>query len=148
MAENQSTLRLTMAAVYTVGDGQWTLQGPDYQKWADSKSFKVGDSVVFKYNTSFHNVLQVKKHALESCNKTAPLGTFTSGADTIALNATGHFYFFCGIGAHCEAGMKVIMGDESCAFAASTSGEGEAYPNFTYAFKSNVPLNSIVEALT
>ncbi|KAK9094206.1 hypothetical protein Scep_025675 [Stephania cephalantha] len=42
----------------------------------------------------------------------------------------------------------VIMGDEACAPTVGTSGEEEAYPNFTSAFKSNVLLNSREEALT
>ncbi|KAK9119215.1 hypothetical protein Scep_017308 [Stephania cephalantha] len=42
----------------------------------------------------------------------------------------------------------VITGDEACASAVGTSGEGEAYPDFTSTFKPNVPLNSREEALT
>ncbi|KAK9162970.1 hypothetical protein Syun_003872 [Stephania yunnanensis] len=43
---------------------------------------------------------------------------------------------------------EVIMGNEAYAFAAGTSEEGDAFPSFNSAFKSNVPLNSREEALT
>ncbi|KAK9158066.1 hypothetical protein Scep_004640 [Stephania cephalantha] len=47
-----------------------------------------------------------------------------------------------------ECGHTEPIGDEACTSAAGTSGEGEAYLDFTSAFKPNVPLNLREEALT
>ncbi|KAK9083924.1 hypothetical protein Scep_030395 [Stephania cephalantha] len=41
-----ATLPLTIAVAYsTIGDGPWTTGDHDYQQWANSKSFQVGDSI-------------------------------------------------------------------------------------------------------
>ncbi|KAK9086767.1 hypothetical protein Syun_029161 [Stephania yunnanensis] len=56
---------------------------------------------MFSYSPTHHNRLQVRE-AFVSCDKAKPLRVFTSGADVIALNDTGHFFFICGLQSHCE----------------------------------------------
>ncbi|CAK7348045.1 unnamed protein product [Dovyalis caffra] len=98
-----------MATVYRVGDSAgWTSMGQvDYQDWAASKNFHVGDILVFNYNNQFHNVKQVKHQGFESCNATSPIATYTNGSDTVTLEKLGHFYFICGYPGHCQAGQKI-----------------------------------------
>ncbi|KAB5569158.1 hypothetical protein DKX38_002951 [Salix brachista] len=100
---------VSMAAVYQVGDSAgWTSMGQvDYQDWAASKNFHVGDTLVFNYNNQFHNVKQVAHPGFESCNATSPIATYTNGSDTVALEKLGHFYFICGYPGHCQAGQKI-----------------------------------------
>ncbi|XVF66683.1 hypothetical protein PTKIN_Ptkin10aG0056900 [Pterospermum kingtungense] len=102
-------LHLCHAAVYKVGDsaGWTTLGNIDYQKWAASKKFQVGDIIIFEYHTQFHNVLQVTDRMYEACNVSAPLATYTTGNDSISITAKGHHYFLCGTPGHCQAGQKV-----------------------------------------
>ncbi|KAJ8480497.1 hypothetical protein OPV22_024224 [Ensete ventricosum] len=100
---------LSEAAVYSVGDVVgWTILGsPNYTAWAISQSFKMGDTVVFKYNKNFHNVLEVSKADYKACNAASPIAAYTSGNDSITLKRRGHHFFICGVSGHCSAGQKV-----------------------------------------
>ncbi|OVA05477.1 Plastocyanin-like [Macleaya cordata] len=99
----------SMAAVYKVGDSAgWTLKVPvDYKKWAASKTFYVGDTIVFEYDPTFHNVMQVNITDYKSCNATAPMATYKTGKDSITIKKHGHYFFLCGVPKHCDAGQKV-----------------------------------------
>ncbi|KAF5204104.1 Early nodulin-like protein [Thalictrum thalictroides] len=109
VAHIMATMQLTVAVVYKVGDSTgWTTIGNyDYKAWASSKNFKVGDILVFEYNTQFHNVLQVTHDQYRECNTSTPLATHTTGNDSIPIKKGGHFYFLCGIPGHCQSGQKV-----------------------------------------
>ncbi|KAF5727067.1 hypothetical protein HS088_TW22G00754 [Tripterygium wilfordii] len=96
-------------AVYRVGDtAGWIATGAvDYNKWASTKTFHVGDTIVFDYNTQFHNVKQVRHQDFQTCNVTSPMATYSSGSDSITLKRSSHLYFTCGFPGHCQAGQKV-----------------------------------------
>ncbi|KAK9139778.1 hypothetical protein Scep_009459 [Stephania cephalantha] len=102
-------VEVSMGAVYKVGDstGWTTIGSPDYKKWAASKTFHVGDTILFVYNAQFHNVMQVSHAEYQSCNVTAPIATHSSGNDSIVIKKIGHYYFFCGVPGHCQSGQKV-----------------------------------------
>ncbi|KAK8511072.1 hypothetical protein V6N13_013484 [Hibiscus sabdariffa] len=102
-------LRLSDAAVYTVGDsGGWTSIGNlDYKQWAAAKTFQVGDIIRFEYNAQFHNVMRVTHPMYKACNASAPLATYTTGNDTVNITAKGHHFFICGVPGHCQSGQKV-----------------------------------------
>ncbi|CAB4317260.1 unnamed protein product [Prunus armeniaca] len=97
------------SSVYRVGDSDgWTSRGlVDYNNWASTKDFHVGDTLIFAYNNQFHNVMQVSDQDFESCNATSAISSYTSGSDTITLKRPGHYYFLCGAPGHCQAGQKV-----------------------------------------
>ncbi|CAA7395463.1 unnamed protein product [Spirodela intermedia] len=97
------------ATVHKVGDAAgWTIMGNvDYAAWAASRTFRVGDTIVFTYNSNFHNVLEVNKVGFGKCSAAAPIATYTTGNDSIVLKSSGHQYFLCGIPGHCDAGQKV-----------------------------------------
>ncbi|XP_057800877.1 mavicyanin-like [Salvia miltiorrhiza] len=96
-------------SVYKVGDSTgWAIIGNiDYTKWASSKSFQVGDTFLFQYNPSYHNVLEVSRSDFHTCDATAPIATFATGNDTIVIRSPGHYYYICGFMGHCQAGQKV-----------------------------------------
>uniref|UniRef100_A0ACD5V1J0 Uncharacterized protein n=1 Tax=Avena sativa TaxID=4498 RepID=A0ACD5V1J0_AVESA len=100
---------MAAAAVYEVGDKLgWTIMNnPDYVKWAGSKKFSVGDTIVFTYNKQFHNVIAVSKADYKNCDVTKPTATWSTGKDSVVLNTTGHHYFLCGFPGHCAIGQKV-----------------------------------------
>ncbi|OAY27927.1 mavicyanin [Manihot esculenta] len=100
--------RMIDAAVYKVGDsaGWTTIGNVDYKQWAATKTFQVGDTIVFKYS-QFHNVMRVTHAMYKACNASAPLATYTTGNDSITLKTRGHHFFFCGVPGHCQAGQKV-----------------------------------------
>ncbi|KAL9457055.1 hypothetical protein AB3S75_006149 [Citrus x aurantiifolia] len=100
---------VSLGAVHKVGDsaGWTTLGNIDYNRWASSKNFHVGDTIVFEYNNQFHNVKQVTFQDFQSCNGASPIATFTSGSDSIILKRPGNYYFLCGVPGHCEAGQTL-----------------------------------------
>lgn len=115
------------ATVHKVGDSAgWTTLIPvDYAKWASSKQIHVGDSLLFEYNTKFHNVLQVTQEQFKSCNASSPVASYNSGADSIPLKRPGTFYYLCGFPGHCQLGQKVevkVIAGSSSALLGPASG--------------------------
>ncbi|XP_020206058.1 mavicyanin [Cajanus cajan] len=104
-----AAVQVSYAAVYKVGDsaGWTTLGNIDYRKWAATKNFQIGDSIIFEYNAKFHNVMRVTHAMYKSCNASSPISTFSTGNDSIHITNHGHHFFFCGVPGHCEAGQKV-----------------------------------------
>ncbi|KAL3517576.1 hypothetical protein ACH5RR_020165 [Cinchona calisaya] len=97
------------AHVHKVGDSAgWTTIGHvDYKTWAATKTFQVGDIILFEYNKQFHNVVRVTHKNFNSCNSTDAYATFTSGNDSFVIQRPGHYYFICSVTGHCESGQKV-----------------------------------------
>ncbi|KAG9456453.1 hypothetical protein H6P81_000961 [Aristolochia fimbriata] len=105
-----AAVRVSVAKVYKVGESAgWTVGAAnmDYKAWAASKTFRVGDTIVFEYNKQFHNVLQVNQSDFRSCNASSPIASHTSGNDSIAIKRKGHYFFICGFPGHCAGGQKV-----------------------------------------
>ncbi|GMJ01316.1 hypothetical protein HRI_003800800 [Hibiscus trionum] len=94
-------------AVYMVGDASGWHPMLDYQKWASSKTFYVGDIVRFEYNSIFHDVREVTERNYKSCNGTKAISTHYSGNDSFSMERPGHRYFICGFRDHCQHGQKV-----------------------------------------
>ncbi|XP_027362213.1 mavicyanin-like [Abrus precatorius] len=104
-----AAFQVSYAAVHKVGNSAgWTIIGNvDYKKWAATKNFQVGDTIIFEYSAKFHNVMRVTHAMYKSCNASSPITTFTTGNDTIKITNYGHHFFLCGIPGHCQAGQKV-----------------------------------------
>ncbi|ESQ51693.1 hypothetical protein EUTSA_v10017630mg [Eutrema salsugineum] len=94
--------------VHKVGDSKgWTMMDVDYKAWASSRTFKVGDSLVFKYNNEYHDVTQVTPHDFELCDPSKPLTRYQTGSDTVTLTKPGFHHFICGVPGHCDIGQKI-----------------------------------------
>ncbi|XP_027917947.1 basic blue protein-like [Vigna unguiculata] len=94
------------AATYRVGGtGGWTF---NTVAWPKGKRFKAGDTLVFRYSPTLHNVVAVNRGGYDGC--TTPRGSkvYTSGNDQIRL-AKGQNYFICNFVGHCQAGMKIAV---------------------------------------
>ncbi|CAK9142522.1 unnamed protein product [Ilex paraguariensis] len=115
-------LEVSIAAVYKVGDSAgWTIIGNiDYKKWATTKTFQVGDIILFEYSPQFHNVMQVTHPEYQACNASAPITTHKTGNDSITITNHGHHYFLCGFPGHCQAGQKVDINVLHVAVSAPT----------------------------
>ncbi|XP_065859258.1 mavicyanin [Euphorbia lathyris] len=100
---------LLEATVYKVGDtaGWTTIGNIDYKQWSATKTFHLGDLIVFEYNSQFHNVMRVTHNMYKSCNASAPMATYTTGNDSVTIKTRGHHYFICGVPGHCQAGQKL-----------------------------------------
>ncbi|KAJ0045815.1 hypothetical protein Pint_04134 [Pistacia integerrima] len=48
----------------------------DYEKWASTKNFHVGDVIVFNYNDQFHDVKEVALQDFQSCNAASPMANY------------------------------------------------------------------------
>ncbi|KAK8937183.1 hypothetical protein KSP39_PZI012232 [Platanthera zijinensis] len=95
------------AQVYNVGDEAGWIVAANYSTWASSKTFRVGDTIVFIYNKSFHNVLEVSKEDYHSCNSSSPIAAHATGNDSIPIIRSGHRFFICGFPGHCAGGQKI-----------------------------------------
>ncbi|KAK3165660.1 hypothetical protein QOZ80_1AG0036100 [Eleusine coracana subsp. coracana] len=102
-----SLIHAVTATDYVVGspDGGWDGR-TNYKTWAEAQTFAPGDTLTFKYN-SYHNVLEVTKHAFDECITTNPVTYDTSGTTTVLLTMPGKRYFICGGPGHCLNGMKM-----------------------------------------
>ncbi|KAL4565593.1 hypothetical protein LXL04_029695 [Taraxacum kok-saghyz] len=91
------------AKEYIVGGANgWTLDF-DYQDWAKDKIFTVGDTLVFNYVPTAHNVMKVDGNGFQQCIITpSSNGTLTSGRDVISLKTPGKKWYICGVLKHCE----------------------------------------------
>ncbi|KAF5732513.1 hypothetical protein HS088_TW17G00040 [Tripterygium wilfordii] len=100
-----------LGAVYNVGDtvGWTSVGGVDYNNWAASKNFQLGDSIVFNYNPKFHNVKQVDSNAYQACDASRPIASLASGNDKFMLTNPGTFFFICGVPGHCSNGLKMAL---------------------------------------
>ncbi|GAB2296695.1 hypothetical protein Dimus_030803 [Dionaea muscipula] len=78
-----------------------------YAEWAKPRTFGLGDRLVFPYRTGAHNVLQVLEKDFETCGNDNVINHYFRGPTIIQLNTTGEYYFYSGIGTHCEAGQKL-----------------------------------------
>ncbi|XP_027768225.1 blue copper protein-like [Solanum pennellii] len=93
---------ITKATEYWVGGEKgWTLD-VDYQAWAKDKTFKVGDTLVFKYNKDNHNVFKVNQTSFQNCLVPPPSQGLTSGHDVITLASPGKHWYICGFPTHCS----------------------------------------------
>ncbi|KAB5513814.1 hypothetical protein DKX38_027720 [Salix brachista] len=94
------------AATYTVGgSGGWTL---DVDRWPKGKRFKAGDTLVFTYDPTIHNVVAVNRGGYSSCITPAGARVYKSGNDQIKLSK-GQNFFICNVAEHCESGMKIAI---------------------------------------
>ncbi|CAA7037944.1 unnamed protein product [Microthlaspi erraticum] len=94
--------------VHKVGDSKgWTMMGADYEAWASSRTFKVGDSLVFEYDNEYHDVTEVTPNDFELCEPSSPLATYRTGSDTVSLTKPGIRNFICGTPGHCKIGQKL-----------------------------------------
>ncbi|KAE8687075.1 Basic blue protein [Hibiscus syriacus] len=99
-------LELAQAATYTVGGtGGWTFNSVS---WTKGKRFKAGDTLVFDYNPSLHNVVAVNKAGYNSCTTPKGAKVYRSGKDRIKLTK-GQNYFICNVVGHCQSGMKIAV---------------------------------------
>ncbi|KAM3260711.1 hypothetical protein ACQJBY_051767 [Aegilops geniculata] len=98
---------LVVATEHVVGDDKGWAFYVDYTAWAEPKQFVVGDTLVFEYGISSHNVVEVSGSDFVICNQTDNAVVRTSGEDRVALDKAGRRWFFCGIDNNCENGVKL-----------------------------------------
>ncbi|CAL9093428.1 unnamed protein product [Musa textilis] len=100
----------SMAANYTVGEGDGWHPDYNYTAWTYGKMFMVGDNLVFNYKQGAHNVMQVGGPDYKACNKSAvAINTFSSGSDVVPLDGQGKRWYICGFADHCSKGQRLVV---------------------------------------
>ncbi|KAK8937248.1 hypothetical protein KSP39_PZI012520 [Platanthera zijinensis] len=130
------------ATEFIVGDETGWIVGKNYTKWAENKTFKVGDKLVFQYRAVQHDVFWVGEPEFNSCKTSPYIEHQTSGNDEFLLTTPGRSWYICGKSNHCTAGMKLAINaiEENEAPAPSPDapapyparGEGNAANMITY----------------
>jgi len=80
-----------------------------YQEWAKPRTFGIGDKLVFLYRTGVHNVLQVNEKEFNACTQDKVIQMLYKGPTIVELTKLGNYYYYCGVGMHCEAGQKLSI---------------------------------------
>ncbi|EPS59878.1 hypothetical protein M569_14927, partial [Genlisea aurea] len=94
------------AATYKVGDdGGWTF---NVNAWPSGKAFRAGDTLVFNYDPSMHNVVAVNNVGYNRCSTPYRSPVYQSGGDRVTLRK-GANYFICNFPGHCQSGMKIAI---------------------------------------
>lgn len=136
---------------YTVGDSfGWTIPSEtslNYDHWASSRTFHVGDSLVFNYASDLHSVLQVTRSSYKECNITSPFTTNSDGKTIINLPHKGSYYFICGIPGHCQAGQRFQLKVVDAAGHVETS-QAAARGDATLSAPAPAPVNDAVPPAT
>ncbi|KAL3630824.1 hypothetical protein CASFOL_023808 [Castilleja foliolosa] len=107
------------AATHKVGDSQGWVQSIDFDTWASKETFKVGDTLEFKYST-MHSVVELNEDAYKNCDISTTVKSYTGGSNTITLDKPGTRYFACGTSGHCDQGMKVKITTVAASGSSST----------------------------
>ncbi|XP_006284591.2 early nodulin-like protein 1 [Capsella rubella] len=113
----------------TVGgkSGDWKIPSSSsfsFNEWAQKSRFKVGDSIVFRYEAGKDSVLQVTREAYEKCNTTSPKASYSDGNTKVKLDQSGPVYFISGTEGHCQKGQKlrlVVVTPRDSAFSPAPS---------------------------
>ncbi|KAJ7966275.1 Early nodulin-like protein [Quillaja saponaria] len=78
-------------------------------QWAGKMRFKVGDFLVWKYESGKDSVLQVSKENYVNCSTVNPIKEYKDGDTKVELERHGAFYFISGAKGHCQKGQKLIV---------------------------------------
>ncbi|KAK2639553.1 hypothetical protein Ddye_027348 [Dipteronia dyeriana] len=96
------------------GKGNWGTPTDNstvnYNQWAESKRFQIGDSLVFNFQSGQDSVLQVTREAYNNCSTTdTPMANFTDVHTVFTFNRSGAFYFISGNEDNCQKNEKLAV---------------------------------------
>ncbi|CAA7050628.1 unnamed protein product [Microthlaspi erraticum] len=103
-----ATVQAAVAVTYTVGGASQWDSGVDYTSWVTGKTFRVGDTLEFKYGPS-HSVDVVDKSGYDACDGSSASENHSDGDTEIELKTVGTKYYICPTSGHCESGMKLAV---------------------------------------
>lgn len=78
-----------------------------YADWAFPRTFGVGDQLVFPYRPGSGNVVVVNKEDFDACTQKNVIYMYFNGPTTVSLTKPGDYYYYSGVGKHCEFGQKL-----------------------------------------
>ncbi|XP_051150164.1 blue copper protein-like [Andrographis paniculata] len=103
----------TTTTTHVVGDRiGWIIPpGGDaaYRTWAATRTFRVGDVLVFNFTTNIHDVAEVNRASFDSCSGANPISMTTTGPARINLTTAGEHHYICTFSQHCALGQKLSI---------------------------------------
>ncbi|KVH92812.1 uclacyanin-3 [Cynara cardunculus var. scolymus] len=110
-----------LAEQHVVGGKQGWDESTDFDSWASGQTFKVGDTLVFKYSP-MHSVAELGSESkYNKCDMGAATNSMSDGNSVVKLTKAGTRYFACGTAGHCDQGMKVKITTVSASGSPSSS---------------------------
>ncbi|RDX95977.1 hypothetical protein CR513_21426, partial [Mucuna pruriens] len=100
------------ATNFTVGDSSGWVIPPYptyYSNWSHSHLIRAGDSLEFKFNDKFYNLVQVSQQEYDHCTSLEPLRIFNSSPVILPLKERGVLFFICSISNYCCLGQKIVI---------------------------------------
>ncbi|KAG4932523.1 hypothetical protein JHK87_046525 [Glycine soja] len=103
------------AEKYVVGGSEkswkFPLSKPDsLSHWANSHRFKIGDTLIFKYEKRTESVHEVNETDYEGCNTVGKYHIVFNGGNTkVMLTKPGFRHFISGNQSHCQMGLKLAV---------------------------------------
>ncbi|XP_006366038.1 early nodulin-like protein 3 [Solanum tuberosum] len=102
------------------GSGDWSVpmdtNANNYNQWAESSRFQIGDTLSFHYSADKDSVLLVNKADFDNCNTASPIEKYSDGHSVVKFNHSGPYYFISGVHDNCVKNEKlylVVMADRS-----------------------------------
>ncbi|KAK7391550.1 hypothetical protein VNO78_19966 [Psophocarpus tetragonolobus] len=80
-----------------------------YNNWSYSHFIRVGDSIEFKFDDKFYNLIQVSQQEYEHCTSLEPLRIYHSSPVIIPLKERGVLFFICSVPNYCSLGQKIVI---------------------------------------
>ncbi|WVZ19664.1 hypothetical protein V8G54_006986 [Vigna mungo] len=78
-------------------------------QWAEKSRFRVGDYLVWKFESGKDSVLEVTREEYGNCSSSNPIKEYSDGNTKVMLERPGPFYFISGAKGHCEKGQKLVV---------------------------------------
>ncbi|KAF8082904.1 hypothetical protein N665_0800s0002 [Sinapis alba] len=77
--------------------------------WAESRRFRVGDILEFKFNSKNDSVLEVTEENYKNCSTDKPMKDYKAEPAMVTLNVSGPHYFISGAPGNCLKDEKLII---------------------------------------
>ncbi|KAK4604453.1 hypothetical protein RGQ29_012807 [Quercus rubra] len=127
---NGATAQVTAAGEYQVGDSLgWTVPPNTtyYTNWASSKTFFLGDKLIFNATNGTHTVAIVSEAEYNACTKVSSVFQVQPCCPFgYTPESTGTKYIICTVSNHCEQGQKFSFTVESPAGSPTESPSNSA----------------------
>ncbi|KAI3924485.1 hypothetical protein MKW98_032686 [Papaver atlanticum] len=99
-----------------------------YSNWSSNQSFYIGDTLVFEFESEFHNVMQVSRREYDECASQNPYQAFIIGPATVTLIQDGIQYFICSTADYCNLGQKLSVAVQPSSSSPSTPSTPSSQP--------------------
>ncbi|XP_028753950.1 early nodulin-like protein 1 [Neltuma alba] len=97
-----------------------------YISWARTKTFRVGDALVFWFINGTQDVAEVKKEDYEKCETNKSMAVYSSSPVRIVLNTTGEHFYTSTYHDHCALGQKLAINVTSNTSSSPSSSSSES----------------------